>query len=74
MPVLDRLAQEDRGNPQSNVKAYSIDGFCHEHSISRPFYYKLRAAGKGPVEMRVGARRLISNESAAVWRKQMEAV
>jgi hypothetical protein len=37
-------------------KAYSIDEFCQMHGISRAFYYKLRSAGKGPVEMEVGAR------------------
>jgi hypothetical protein len=56
-------------------KAHSIDEFCETHGpISRAFYYKLRAAGQGPVEMHVGARRLISAESAAAWRKQREAV
>jgi hypothetical protein len=62
---------------QPNVigkKAYSIDEFCQTHGISRAFYYKLRSAGKGPVEMEVGARRLISDESGAAWRKQREAV
>lgn len=54
-------------------KAHSIDEFCRDHNICRAFYYKLKAAGKGPVEMYVGARRLISDESAAAWRKQMEA-
>jgi hypothetical protein len=64
-------------NAQPNVtgkKAYSIDEFCRDHNICHAFYYKLKAAGKGPVEMHVGARRLISDESAAAWRKQMEAV
>lgn len=55
-------------------KAHSIGEFCRDHNISVPFYYKLKATGKAPVEMHVGARRLISDESAAAWRKQMEAV
>jgi hypothetical protein len=55
-------------------KAHSIDEFCETHGpISRAFYYKLRAAGRGPVEMHVGTRRLISEEAAAEWRRQMEA-
>lgn len=63
------------GSVVTGKKAYSIDEFCEAHGpICRAFYYKLRAAGQGPVEMRVGTRRLISDESAAAWRKQMEAV
>lgn len=55
-------------------KAHSIDEFCKAHGISRSFYYKLRNAGKAPVEMHVEARVLISDERAAEWRKQREAV
>jgi hypothetical protein len=55
-------------------KASSIDEFCQAHGISRSFYYKLRNAGKAPVEMHVEARVLISDERAAEWRKQREAV
>lgn len=62
---------------QPNVidkKAYSIDEFCRAHGISRAFYYKLKSVGKAPVEMAVGTRRLISDESGAAWRRQREAI
>jgi hypothetical protein len=36
-------------------------------------FYKLLAEGKGPRTMAVGARKLVSQESAAEWRRQMEA-
>jgi hypothetical protein len=55
-------------------KAYSIDEFCRAHGISPAFYYKLKRAGKAPVEMEVGTRRLISEESGAAWRNKMEVV
>jgi hypothetical protein len=62
---------------QPNVtgkKAYSIEEFCRAHGISIAFYYKLKKAGKAPREMAVGTRRLVSEESGAAWRNQMEAV
>jgi hypothetical protein len=52
--------------------AFSISEFCQAHRISVAKYYLLRAAGEAPVEMKVGARRLISVEAAAAWRRQME--
>ena len=52
--------------------AYSINGFCKAHGISRSTYYELRKDKTGPVEMKVRKRKLISNESAADWRRRME--
>ena len=54
--------------------AYSINEWCDEHRISRSFYYELQKKNQGPKTMKVGARRLISHEAAAAWRRQMEAV
>ena len=57
----------------SGRKAYSIDEFCADHGISRSTYYNQKKAGQGPREMKVGTRVLISVESAAEWRRRMEA-
>jgi len=54
-------------------KAYSINEFCALHGISRATYYNLKKVGKGPREMEVMGRRLISDEAGAQWRRQMEA-
>ncbi|WP_305073885.1 hypothetical protein [Propionivibrio sp.] len=52
---------------------YTVQEFCAEHGgISKPFFYKLQKEGKGPRLMKVGRRTLITTESAADWRKQME--
>jgi hypothetical protein len=59
--------------PATTRKAYSIDEFCRTHNICRATYYNLRRVGKGPVEMTVLARKMISEEAAAAWRRQMEA-
>lgn len=50
--------------------AYTIPEFCAAHRISESFYYKLKRLGLGPAERYVGARVLITNESAADWRRQ----
>lgn len=52
--------------------ALSILEFCKAHGISEGFFYKLKKQGEGPREMRVGARTLISFESAAEWRRARE--
>ncbi len=52
---------------------YSVDDFCKAHGICRATLYNLWKSGKGPRVMRVGRRRLISDEAAADWRREMEA-
>jgi hypothetical protein len=52
--------------------ALSIPEFCKAHGISEGFYYKLKKQGEGPLEMKLGARTLISFESAAEWRRARE--
>lgn len=54
-------------------KALSIPEFCKSHGISVAMFYILDKDGKTPRTMRVGARRLISEEAAADWRRAMEA-
>lgn len=58
---------------KSNRLASSVDEFCRENSISRSFYYELQKKKRGPKTMKVGARRLISQEAGAEWRRRMEA-
>ena len=58
--------------PQTPRLALSIPEFCDAHGISEGFYFKLKKQGKGPREMKVGARTLITLESAAEWRCERE--
>jgi hypothetical protein len=53
--------------------AYSISEFCRRHNISHGTYYNLKTLGLGPREGRAMNRVLITKESAADWRKQIEA-
>jgi hypothetical protein len=59
-----------RGPP---THLFTIKSFCVAHGISEGFYFKLREQGLGPDEMRLGARVLITHESAARWRIAREA-
>jgi hypothetical protein len=52
--------------------ALTIKEFCEAHSICEAFYYKLRAAGLGPREMRALSKITISVEAAAEWRRARE--
>ena len=54
-------------------KAYSIGEFCETHGICRGTLYNLWKSGGGPRFMHVGRRRLITDDSAADWRRTMEA-
>jgi len=53
-------------------EAYTIDEFCRTHGISRAHYFNIQNRGEGPRVMRVGARVLVSRESAAEWRRSRE--
>jgi hypothetical protein len=53
--------------------AFSIREFCEAHRISQAFYYDLRNSGRGPREMVLGTRRVISAEAAADWRRERTA-
>jgi hypothetical protein len=52
--------------------AFDIPEFCKAYRISLRFYFKLRDAGKGPREMRLGRRVLITIESAMAWARARE--
>ncbi|SFI32859.1 hypothetical protein SAMN04515618_11797 [Collimonas sp. OK307] len=53
--------------------AFDIPAFCKAHNISRALLYKLLREGRGPTLMKCGRRTLISTETAADWRRNLEA-
>jgi hypothetical protein len=53
--------------------ALTIAEFCAAHRISQSFYFKLKAAGLGPREMRALNKVLITPEASAAWRNAREA-
>jgi hypothetical protein len=70
--MATRSEVEDDRKPEP-VDAFSIATFCERHDISIAHYYRLRAEGLTPAEMRVGGRILISRESAQKWRRARTA-
>jgi hypothetical protein len=52
--------------------ALSIRQFCTAIGISEAKYFELKSRGRGPVEMHVSRRVLITPEAAADWRRQCE--
>jgi hypothetical protein len=67
-----RVRAADKTTPTGppDLDAYSVDEFCRRHSISVPMFYKMRK--EMPATFKVGARTLISKESAAAWRAACE--
>jgi hypothetical protein len=59
--------------PLTPTAVYSIASFAAAFGISQSMYFKLRAEGRGPREMRLGARVFITHESAERWRIEREA-
>ena len=54
-------------------EAFSIPEFCYRQGFSRATYYNLKAAGKGPREMDVLGRKLISKRAETDWQREREA-
>lgn len=52
--------------------AFTIKEFCEAHRLSEAMYYKIRAAGLGPREMRAMRKITISVEAAQQWRRERE--
>ena len=53
--------------------AYTIPEFCFRNTISRPTYHRLRAEGRGPVEMRIGLNVIrITAEAERDWQRRMQ--
>ena len=58
-----------RDTSKVSLLAMTIELFCRSHSMGKNTYYKLQANGKGPTEIRLGTKVLISVEDAAEWRR-----
>jgi hypothetical protein len=53
--------------------AFTVPEFCIRNHISRPTYHRLRAQGRGPVEMRLGLNTIrITAEAEREWQHRMQ--
>jgi hypothetical protein len=48
-------------------RVFTIDEFCDAYHLSRSFYYRLRHMGKGPCEIRLGRKAVITMGDARAW-------
>jgi predicted DNA-binding transcriptional regulator AlpA len=71
MQPTSESAREGVSPPLVDRAALKIPEFCQAHGISTAFFYKLAKAGKAPRVTNLGARRIVTNEDAAAWRKRM---
>jgi len=63
----------ETGSSSLERVAYTIPEFCFRNHISRQKYYKLRAEGRAPVEMRLGLNVIrITAEAERDWQRQMQ--
>jgi predicted DNA-binding transcriptional regulator AlpA len=53
-------------------RAFTLNGFCEAHGISRAMFYKLLKAGQAPRFAKIGSKILIANEAAAEWLRSRE--
>ena len=63
-------------NLESNAlverRAFTLNGFCEAHGISRAMFYKLLKAGQAPRVAKVGSKVLITSDAAAEWLRARE--
>jgi hypothetical protein len=68
---FEDLARSDL--PSLERVAYTVPEFCFRNNISRPTYHRLRAEGRGPMEMRLGLNAIrISAEAERNWQQEMQ--
>ena len=53
-------------------RAFTLNGFCEAHGISRAMFYKLLKAGQAPRVAKVGSKVLITSDAAAEWLRARE--
>ena len=56
----------------SNAPTKTIKEFCINNGIKPTTYFALKKEGRGPREMRVGGKVMISPEAEIDWRREME--
>jgi hypothetical protein len=59
--------------PHIERRAYRIVEFCAAHGVSRAKFYELLKLGLGPLVTDVDGVKIITQEDAALWRKQRSA-
>jgi hypothetical protein len=68
-----RTAFQRQSRQRKPGDAHTILSFCASNQISESHYYALKRQGKGPREIELGGRTIISPEAETDWRREREA-
>ena len=72
-PFKRRLEFKRRSKKRQPGDAHTILSFCESNAISPSKYYALKRQDRGPREIELDGRIIISPEAEIAWRRQMEA-
>jgi hypothetical protein len=72
-PPIKRLAFRKRSKHRKPGDAHTIPSFCESNAISASKYFSLKREGRGPREIDLDGRILITPEAEADWRREREA-
>jgi hypothetical protein len=67
-----RRAFQAHGKKRRPGDLHTIPTFCAANGISESFYHKLKRQGRGPREIQLYKRVLISPEAETAWRQERE--
>jgi hypothetical protein len=68
-----RIAFRRRSKHRKPGDAHTIPSFCESNAISESKYFDLKRRGKGPREIDLGDRIIITPEAERDWRVEREA-
>src|SRR5262245_58449052 len=68
-----RIAFRRRSKHRKPGDAHTIPSFCESNAISESKYFDLKRRGKGPREIDLGGRTIITPEAERDWRLEREA-
>ena len=68
-----RYRRKKRSPSREPSDLHDIATFCTANRISESYYYALKRAGRGPREIKLGKRVLISPQAESDWRAAREA-
>jgi len=66
------LAFKRHGKRRKPGDVHTVPSFCQSNAISISLYYKLKRQGRGPREIELDGRVLISEEAERDWRREQE--
>ena len=72
-PKKKRLAFRKHGKRRKPSDAHTIPSFCESNAISESLYFELKRKRKGPREIELEGRIIITPDAEADWRREREA-